>query len=87
MAKWALLAFSVVAVLGFVQSLRWLYMSRRLPPHEFEKVVGYYAAHLDIGERAARANLSKRITLDKVVQIMAIIALAFIGATVKAFRA
>jgi hypothetical protein len=85
MTKWLLLVLTCFAIYGVLDSIGWLSRTKKLPAQEIEKVVGYDASHLPLSEREQRANTARSFTLNKVVVIMAGIALALATTTFKAF--
>jgi hypothetical protein len=85
MNKWLLLALDGFVIYGFIESVRWLLMTMKLPAREIVKIVGLYRQHQTLEELEQRASYSKQHSLPIVVILMAIIAISVTVQTVKAF--
>jgi hypothetical protein len=87
MEKWLLLAISVVAVYGAVESVRWLRLMQKSSTENVERVAGYDGSQMPglARERAANHARFGAWGLPAVAFIMVGIAIGMLIVTVRAF--
>jgi hypothetical protein len=87
MYKWFLLALSLAAVVGVVDSIKWLRIMQQSSAQEIERFVGYSGYGMSLEERENRSNVYKysSVGLQRLVYVMLALALAVVGETIRAF--
>ena len=89
MEKWLLLAVTLGAVYGAVESIRWLFLMQKTSTREIEKFAGYEGSRLPEPMREMSANRLRfgLRGLPMVTIILVGLAAAMVIATVRAFLA